>query len=378
MQENINPYKQKMALIIICIVSAAGSFYYSLRVGTAMKAIAGRNITFPLFCVILFFLCIQLYSNRTKRTSFSPVYRVLVYLSGICVAFLVFGYTGMIACDILLFVLRLFGLKRLRFEVSAAISSFFSLAAISYGNIHARQIKTCSYTIPNPKIHKPCRVVQLSDLHLGSAVGVGQMRRAAQMINALKPDLVVITGDLINHGQIGEVRKMAEIEDVLAQIHTGSPVLAVTGNHDPAADDPVFRLFLNNAGIRLLDNEEVILPDLAVYGRNGNSLQQRETLSYKAPENTFTILLDHYPDGAEEAAKAGADLFLAGHTHAGQYFPCTWLIRAEYHKDRRHGHFTVGRTDCIVSAGTGFFQIPVRVGTDSEVVCIDLVPAPNR
>ena len=376
MTENFRPYKQKILMIAMCVLSAAGGLYYSVRVGHAVRLAAGQDVSLPLSGVILFFLLVQLYSNKTKRTSFSSIYRILVYLSGICVAFLVFGYVCLIACDLLFLVLRIFGLKRLRFEVSAGISAFASLVLVLYGNLHARKIKTCTYSIASPKIRKSYRVVQLSDLHLGAVVGAGQMRRAVQAVNALKPDLVVITGDMINHGQTGEIRHMTDTEDILAQIRAQAPVYAVTGNHDPAADDPVFRLFLKNSNIRLLDNEAVKFQDLLLYGRSGNSLQQRGPLAFNAPEDAYTILLDHYPDGAEEAAKAGTDLFLAGHTHAGQYFPCTFMVRKAYPGARRHGMSAVGKMSCIVCGGTSFFQIPVRVGTDSEVVCVDLVPAP--
>lgn len=378
MTENINPQKQKLIFIVMCLVSAAGSFYYCVRVGHAFRALTGHNPTWPLYFAVLFFLLVQLYSNKTKRIHISQLYRILVLLSGVCIAFLVFGGTWMVLFDVIFFVLRIIGVKRLRYEMAAGISAVLSVVTVIYGVIHAKKIRTVSYSVSTDKVREGYRIVQLSDLHLGSVVGAGQMRRAVEAVNALKPDLVVITGDIINHGQMNEVRRPLDIEDILKQIRSKDGVYAVTGNHDPAADDPVFRLFLKNADVRLLDNESVSLPQVTLYGRNGNSLRNRRPIRYKFPAEKYTVILDHYPDGAEAAAGCGADLLLAGHTHAGQYFPCTWFIRANYHKNSRHGQFRVGKTDCIVSAGTGYFQIPVRFGSDSEVVCVDVKPIKNK
>lgn len=85
------------------------------------------------------------------------------------------------------------------------------------------------------------------------------------------------------------------------------------------------------------------------------------------------IVVDHNPQGADEAAACGADLVLCGHTHRGQMFPINLFTKWAYGTERFWGHHQLGRTHVIVSAGCSVFQLPVRIGTDNEVVTIDLL-----
>lgn len=234
--------------------------------------------------------------------------------------------------------------------------------------------------------NKSFRIVQLSDLHMGSVVGSRYIRKILRETARLKPDCVVITGDLFNHGFAEECAHIDRIEEAFKALNdafeTGwqgeSHVFAVCGNHDPQPGDPAFKDFLEKSGITLLDNETVTLPGFVLAGRGGCHLCGRPDLAswLTVPENgSPVILLDHYPDSIPEARKYGVFLTLCGHTHGGQYFPCTYLVRARYRKSEGLlcGFTDRGDTKSIVSSGTGFFQIPIRIGTDSEIVCIDLI-----
>ena len=82
--------------------------------------------------------------------------------------------------------------------------------------------------------------------------------------------------------------------------------------------------------------------------------------------------MDHNPDGIDEAIENGAKLILCGHTHRGQMFPLTFLTRLAYEKNHFYGHAALGEAQTVISAGTGYFQLPVRLGTNSEIVEINL------
>lgn len=84
------------------------------------------------------------------------------------------------------------------------------------------------------------------------------------------------------------------------------------------------------------------------------------------------LVLDYDPAGIPEAQKERADLVLCGHTHDGRFFLCTLITRYWYGKEHCHGIHREGHTSWIISSGTGFFQTPVRVGTDSEIILIQL------
>lgn len=380
MEENINPLKRGLVAAVFCIVCAAGGVYYSERVSMALQMMTGRDISAPLAGITLFFLLVQQISDTTKREKFSGIYRVLVWLSGVYIAILVYGGIVMVPLDVVFFIYNLFPAKNLPYWYAAGISLPASVMFVIFGILHARKIRTVSYRIPTEKITGTFRIVQLSDLHIGSVVGAGQMERAAKAVNSLHPDLIVITGDLINHGKVAETKDPDQVARILAGMKSRYGIFAVTGNHDPLPGDAPLQAFLKKAGIRLLVNENAQAGPVLLCGRVGNTMRGRTPLQkfFDRDGQHYCIVLDHYPNGMQEAADAGADLFLAGHTHQGQYFPCGFLIRKDYRGSSLHGHGKVKEMDTVVSAGTGYFQIPIRIGTDSEVVCIDLVGKPLK
>ena len=85
------------------------------------------------------------------------------------------------------------------------------------------------------------------------------------------------------------------------------------------------------------------------------------------------IVIDHNPQGNDEAVQCGADLVLCGHTHRGRMFPVNLLTKWAYGAPRFGGHHSWGKTHAVISAGCSVFQLPVRVGTSNEVVAIDLL-----
>ena len=130
----------------------------------------------------------------------------------------------------------------------------------------------------------------------------------------------------------------------------------------------------------MLNDCGMILDPLIVLGRNDAlsvcEPDRRRPLSLIAssyPHYRPLIVVDHNPQGIDEAAAYGADLVLCGHTHRGQMFPVTLFTQWAYGTKRFWGQHQFGQTHAIVSAGCGVFQLPIRLGTDNEVVSIDLV-----
>ncbi|MGN1023178.1 MAG: metallophosphoesterase [Lachnospiraceae bacterium] len=381
MEENFDPCRRAVWLVILCILSGAAGLWYSIRVGRAMELVLKIPCTPFLAGCILFLLLVQLVSDNTKRETFSGLYRVLVWLSGLAVAILVYGGMTMILLDAAFFLIRHLTVFRPSYAAAAGISLIVGVFFTLFGVIRAKQITTTRYALTTKKPCGRCRVVQLSDLHLGAVVGTGQVERIVRAVNACEPDLVVITGDLFNHGRVGECKDPEKAAKLLSGIRSTWGVYAVTGNHDPMVGEKNFSAFLERSGIRLLHNTCVSAGPFFLCGRVGNRLRGRTPLDSffdrEGSPGSYSIILDHYPDGSGEASEVSADLFLAGHTHKGQYFPCGLLIRGTYRGGMLYGHSKKGGTDCIVSSGAGYFQIPIRVGTRSEVVCIDLAGSPR-
>lgn len=154
-------------------------------------------------------------------------------------------------------------------------------------------------------------------------------------------------------------------------------IYAVLGNHDPGASDERFCRFLNDAHIRLLYNKAAELPTVNLIGRVGivDMQELRRSLGYimqKTNPKKRSIVLDHDPQGIWVAVACGADLVLCGHIHKGQFFPMDILTRLANGREYFYGYGRKGKTQFVICAGTGFFQLPIRVGINSETVVLDI------
>lgn len=224
---------------------------------------------------------------------------------------------------------------------------------------------------------KQVRMVQISDVHLGLILGTDWLHALVDRINALNPDLVLITGDLLDRefpDDRGAARELARLE-------APQGVFAVSGNHEFYAGIRRWLDLMGTAGVTVLDNESRTLASgLQVAGIHDQTAGRDparaircdlpRALSGLDPARP-SVLLAHQPKDLEPAAERRVDLVLSGHTHAGQIFPFPVLVRMAF----RHlaGLHRIGpSTELIVCTGTGFWGPPLRVGTHSEVVVVDL------
>ena len=90
------------------------------------------------------------------------------------------------------------------------------------------------------------------------------------------------------------------------------------------------------------------------------------------PQQKPVVVLDHDPQGIREAETVQADLVLCGHTHRGQFFPMNLFTKLSLEKGFYYGYTRRGKTQAVISAGTGFHQMPIRIGSDSEIVDLHL------
>ncbi|WP_042456866.1 metallophosphoesterase [Neobacillus dielmonensis] len=232
-----------------------------------------------------------------------------------------------------------------------------------------------SYKISIPKQvegEKNYKIVMASDLHFSYMVGSGQAEKLVRMINSLHPDLVLLPGDMISD-DIDPYLKEG-IPDILKKIK--APVYASLGNHD--REDPNVDLIktFNNSGMKLLADEVVELDNgITLVGRKDRGYQdvKRMALSELMVQTNPTkpvILLEHQPYDLDIAKRNGVDLILSGHTHQGQIFPGNLVTNRIYEND--WGYLKKGQLQSIVSSGYGFWGTPLRIGTKSEVVQIDI------
>lgn len=281
----------------------------------------------------------------------------------------------------------------------AAVAGAVSLVAIilicGYGIYNSTNVRTTEYTININKDSKlgELNAVMAADLHLGYNIGCSAMRKMVDEINACKPDIVFIAGDIFDN-DIRAIDNPVELAGILASIDSRYGVYACYGNHDidekilagftfdydgVKVSDPAMDEFLKLSGIQLLMDEGVLIDDsFYVYGRPdyakpGRGIEGRKTPAMIAEEirNTYpgkdypVIVLDHEPKESVLLSKNGFDLVLSGHTHDGQIFPANILVSMLY--DNSYGYKKYDGLQEIVTSGVGFFGPCMRIGTVSEI-----------
>lgn len=271
-----------------------------------------------------------------------------------------------------LFLARLFG------GGAASLAALTGAVALRSG---LRQPDLVNVTVPLPRLPQDLdglTIVQISDLHVGPTIRRDMVESLVARVNALAPDLVAITGDLVD----GDVTSLREQTAPLGKLRAKHGVYFVTGNHEYYSGADQWLAELRRLGIRPLRNERVRIGtvdvglDLAGIddssahrfgGDHGADLAKAVRGRDPAQE---LVLLAHQPRHIDEAVAAGVGLQLSGHTHGGQIWPFNYLVQLAQ-------PFVAGlgkRADTwiYVSRGTGYWGPPMRLAAPSELTRITL------
>jgi len=216
------------------------------------------------------------------------------------------------------------------------------------------------------------KIVQISDLHLGVVSGEKYLERVVKKVNEQKPDIVVITGDIIDtDGRDGK-----RFKELFRQINAPKGIYAVLGNHEYYHGAEKNPAFFEESGMTLLRNSWTEpLKGLVIAGVDDLSAKKQfkngEDFLAIAMENKpegFIVLLSHSPLEVEKASKIGVNLMLSGHTHSGQIWPFNLFSKMFY--PYNYGRFEVGGMTLIVTNGTGTWGPPMRLFRRNEIVVI--------
>lgn len=263
------------------------------------------------------------------------------------------------------------------FAGAAALLGLGASAAGMASALSAVDVKRVRVTIDRlKKSASGMRIVQITDVHVGPTIGKGFIEDVVARINSLSPDVVAITGDLVD----GSVAELAEHVAPLANIKAKHGVFFVTGNHEYYSGADEWIAHLRTLGVRVLRNEHVRIggedgfdlagiDDHTAHG-DGHGSDLPRALDGRDKERAC-VLLAHQPKGIELADELGVDLQLSGHTHGGQMFPWNFAVRLQ--QPFVAGLHRLSRAQIYVSKGTGYWGPPMRVGAPAEITEIELV-----
>jgi predicted MPP superfamily phosphohydrolase len=223
------------------------------------------------------------------------------------------------------------------------------------------------------------KLVQLTDLHVGGAtLGRAFIEELVARTNALEPDLIALTGDLVD----GSVEELGEAVAPLKELKARHGVFFVTGNHEYYSGADAWIAELRRLGLRVLRNERVVIGDgehsFDLAGVDdfhsaglvpGHGADLSRALAGRDPSREL-VLLAHQPRAVHEAARHGVGLQLSGHTHGGQIWPFNLLVRLQ--QPYVAGLVREGATQLYVSRGTGYWGPPMRLGAPAEITHIVL------
>lgn len=225
-------------------------------------------------------------------------------------------------------------------------------------------------------------IAQISDVHVSTTIRRSYVERIVDAVNALKPDMIALTGDFVD----GPVRELASHTAPLQRLHAPHGVFFVTGNHEYYSGANAWTAEFRRLGLRVLLNEHEVIEHngapLVVAGVTDFSAHHFDPAQRSnprlalagAPNNAAAkILLAHQPRSAAAAAQAGFDLQLSGHTHGGQFWPWNLFVRLQ--QPFTAGLYRLNALWVYVSRGTGYWGIPNRFGAPSEITRLRLVPA---
>lgn len=249
--------------------------------------------------------------------------------------------------------------------------------------------------VPSPEVSVPSlRIALVADLHLGGSIGLSHARKMKKIIDRMQPDLIIYAGDIFDN-DFDAIDQPEEIAAIFRSLSSTYGSYACWGNHDidevilagftfdsgsaATTSDPRMDQFLIDANIRLLKDETVLIGDaFYLIGRLDASCRQKSGIIRKTATELIQpldasrpiLVIDHQPSELSELAAAGADLVLSGHTHDGQLFPGNLTTRIGWKNSC--GKLVLGNMTSIVTSGVGVWGPAMRIGTDSEVVEVDV------
>ncbi len=365
-------------LLILCATAA----YYLIR--SLVWTLPLRRGWKLILALPLLLICFSFPAERAYGDDLGNVCLGTLLLLGGSLTSLLFFFCVVRDVILLPWVLRKRSVKRAQ-AILAPLVVLLAVGGCAWGYHSAYDTKVVEVEVPLPSSCaglEDLRIVQISDTHVTKLTPPEWLDSIVAQTNALKPDIICITGDIADLPLHEAARYMAPLKELKAK----HGVYYVDGNHEYFTQQVwLWHLTVRQFGFISLNNSNECfkfggklvqvagIPDSLAekFGPESPSVV-RAIACENGQKPAFRLLLSHRPQAIYDAAEQGVHLTLAGHTHGGQFFP--WNILVALAQPHFKGLYREGDSQLYVNQGTGFWAIPNRLGTTSEITLFKLKP----
>lgn len=264
------------------------------------------------------------------------------------------------------------------YQTILIITIFIIITIVGSFNAKSSYVKAFDININKESLKEPINIVMVSDIHLGNIIKNKRLSKMVNEINTLKPDLVIIAGDIID----SDIKPFLDYNmgNEFSKIKSTYGTYAALGNHDlmTKAENKIVSVLEENS-VKVLRDESILINDsFYIIGRDDitiNRFSENDRaslleLTHDIDKSKALIVIDHNPKYINESLDSNIDLQLSGHTHKGQITPGNLVTNKMFEID--YGYLKKDNLNVIVSSGYGTWGPPIRIGSRSEIVQINL------
>ncbi len=376
----MNKRAQYIFFSVIFSLFGLVNYYIFIRGFQALQSLpAAKPFYIIAFLVVAPSFIIGKFVERKRVSLFTDV---MIWIGSFWFAFILYFFLSIVLLDLLRLINSIFSIvsfapdqyPTIKLWVFIVINASVFLA-ILYGYINAKNVTVKTFDLPidkkNPLL-KELTIVMASDIHLGTIIGRNPTRKIVELINSLKPDIILLPGDIID-SEVEPVVKQ-DLGSVLRELSATYGVFGVTGNHEYIGGVEEAVRYIRAHNVDVLRDEVREVAGVTIIGRedrsyHGSNGEKRKTLGELAANIDHSkplIIMDHQPFHLNEAEEIGADLQVSGHTHHGQLWPLSYITKRMY--EMSWGYIKKGKTHIYVSSGAGSWGPPVKIGNDAEII----------
>ncbi len=385
--------------VFFAVIFAA---YFSIQAylfARGWRALEGRRGWRPVYAVVFWFAALAFIVGRNlENVAVTPLSTALVWVGAFWFALMYYLFLSTLALDIGAGVLRRMRLlpaswadNRATMRFRAALGVVFVAAVlVAWGHWNALHPEVVRMEVSLPArggAPPELRAVVASDWHLGTLVTQERVRGWVETINALRPDIILLPGDIIDEDLPPVVEN--NLGESLRNLRAPLGVYAVTGNHEFIGGVEAAVRYLREHGVRVLRDEAVPVAggafwlagreDAGIARLSGHGRAPLRKILCDVPSGAPVVVMDHRPIALDEASADGAAVQVSGHTHDGQLWPNKYLVRALLGVDSGPG--VAGAMAAYILPGLGTWGPPVRVGNRPQILVLTLkfdLPFPDQ